>query len=97
MTGKITLHTETETLFIISPFIGQRMSFFPGGTKHTPYYKSIIQAVIVIVKAKKRSIRDVRGRIRAAQGPINSLIMKKEPQMLQVSLRGLKMKSLKPE
>jgi hypothetical protein len=25
----------------------------PGGTKHALYYKSIIQAVIVIVKAKK--------------------------------------------
>ena len=53
ITGKITLQTETETLFIISPFIGKRMSYYPGGTKLTPSYKSIIQADIVIVKAKK--------------------------------------------
>ena len=60
ITGKITLHTETKKLFIISPctvsgtgspFIGQRI-FSSRRHELTPYYISIIQADIAVVKAK---------------------------------------------
>ena len=58
ITGKITLHI--ETLFIISPctvsgagspYIGRHI-FSSGRHKLTPNRKSIIQAEIVVVKAK---------------------------------------------
>jgi hypothetical protein len=47
--SKITLHI--ETLFIVSPFIGQRI-FFTGWHKLTLNRSTIIQAEIAVVKAK---------------------------------------------
>jgi hypothetical protein len=54
--AKITLHTETETLFIISPCYRPGHFFYPGSKKRTLDYKSIIQVAGVIVNEKRAQI-----------------------------------------
>ncbi|MBN2591930.1 MAG: hypothetical protein JXA81_00375 [Sedimentisphaerales bacterium] len=55
LTNKNALHHFSLYHFLYRVSLnGQRIFFYPGGTKHTTYYKSIIQADIALVKAKKR-------------------------------------------
>jgi hypothetical protein len=54
ITGKITLHTETKTLFIISPFYRPAQSFIVRAAQNAPLYINSLYKLPELLSTKKR-------------------------------------------